>query len=149
MINEIYNSQILRYAACISRIGQLVHPDATAQKRSELCGSTITVSLKMENNVVTEFAQKVRACALAQAAAAIMAQHVIGATANELKTLRKTILTMLTENGLPPTGKFNAFACLEPIKNYKERHASTMLIFDALIDCIEQIEYSRACEYVC
>ncbi|RCL00086.1 MAG: Nitrogen-fixing NifU domain-containing protein [Candidatus Tokpelaia sp. JSC189] len=140
MINEIYNSKILEYAARIGRLGRLANPDASAHKHSKLCGSTITIDLKMEDSVVINFAQEVRACALGQASAAIMAQHIIGARAKELKTLRKTMLAMLTENGPIPAGKFADFSCLQPVKNYKARQASTMLIFEAIVDCIEQIE---------
>jgi len=143
MIGEIYNNRILGYAARIDRLGRLEKPDATAHKHSRLCGSTITVDLKMENATVTDFAQNVRACALGQASASIMAQHIIGATAEELKALRTTMARMLAENGPPPTGKFADFACLQPVREYKARHASTMLVFDAVVDCILQIEQNE------
>jgi len=143
MIDEIYNSKILGYAARIGRLGRLAQPDATAHKHSRLCGSTITVDLKMKNGIVTDFAQEVRACALGQASAAIMAQHIIGAAQEELKALRRTMFAMLAENGPPPAGKFADFACLEPVKDYKARHASAMLVLDAVAECIEQIENGR------
>ncbi|RCL01663.1 MAG: NifU-like protein involved in Fe-S cluster formation [Candidatus Tokpelaia sp. JSC085] len=143
MIDNIYNSEILSYAAHISRLGQLANPDVTTQKSSRLCGSTIKVYLKMQNGMVTDFAQTVSACALGQASASIMAQHIIGLTAHELKQLKATTLAMLTENGPPPSGKFSAFSCLASVKSYKVRHASIMLIFDALTDCIEKIEHQR------
>lgn len=143
MINEIYNSRILGYAARISRIGRLRQPDATAHKHSKLCGSTITVDLKMSNGKVCDFAQEICACALGQASAAIVAQHVIGATAQELQALQKAVLAMLTESGAPPTGKFADFACLEPVRNYKARHGSIMLVLDAVVACIKQIEQTE------
>lgn len=140
MIDEIYNDKILGYAAHIDKIGRLSHPDATAQKHSRICGSTVTVDLKMENGIVTDFAHIVRACALGQASSSLMASHVIGLTAGELRNLRQTIWLMLTEDGPAPNGKFADFACLQPIKNYKARQPSTMLTFDAVVDCIDQIE---------
>ena len=140
MIDEIYNDKILGYAAHIDKIGRLDKPDATAQKHSRICGSTVTVDLKMKNGVVTDFAHVVRACALGQASSSLMASHVIGLSANELRSLRDTVYRMLTEDGPVPTGKFADFACLEPIKNYKARQPSTMLTFDAVVDCIDQIE---------
>jgi len=82
----------------------------------------------------------VRACALGQASSSLMASHIIGLNADELRSLRETIWQMLTENGPAPKGKFADFACLEPIKNYKARQPSTMLTFDAVVDCIDQIE---------
>lgn len=143
MIDEIYNDKILGYAAHIDKIGRLPHPDATAQKHSRICGSTITVDLKMENGIVTDFAHIVRACALGQASSSLMASHIIGLTAEELRNLRQTIWLMLTEDGPAPNGKFADFACLQPIKDYKARQPSTMLTFDAVVDCIDQIENSK------
>ena len=93
MIDEIYNDKILGYAAHIDKIGRLDKPDATAQKHSRICGSTVTVDLKMKNGVVTEFAHVVRACALGQASSSLMASHVIGLSANELRSLdRKSVV---------------------------------------------------------
>ncbi|MCZ2328309.1 iron-sulfur cluster assembly scaffold protein [Bartonella sp. F02] len=137
MINEIYNDKILEYAASISRIGRLNDPDATSKKYGRLCGSTVIVDLKIKNDIVIDFAHEIHACALGQAAASILANHVIGQNTQNLKILRRTIRDMLTKNGPPPSIPLEAFSCLQPIKNYKERHASTMLIFDAVIDCIQ------------
>ncbi|EJF90747.1 iron-sulfur cluster assembly scaffold protein [Bartonella tamiae] len=143
MIDEIYNKKILEYAACIEKVGRLVNPDATSTKSSRLCGSTVTVDLNISQGKVSDFSHEVRACALGQASSALMAKHIIGLSTNELKNLRDTIWLMLTENGTPPSGTFSEFACLQPIKDYKARHASTMLTFDAVVDCLSQIEMSH------
>jgi len=146
MIDDVYNAKILGFAGNIARIGRLDHPDASAKAHSKLCGSTVTVDLKMENGVVTDFAHEVKACALGQASSSIMASHVIGATSAELRSLRETMLKMLKENGAPPQGRFGDLKYLEPVRDYKARHASTMLTFDAVVDCIDQIEKKRADE---
>ncbi|RUX24473.1 iron-sulfur cluster assembly scaffold protein [Mesorhizobium sp. M7A.F.Ca.US.011.01.1.1] len=140
MINEVYNAKILGFAGNIGRIGRLDHPDATAKAHSKLCGSTVTVDLKMQDGVVTDFAHDVKACALGQASSSIMAQHVVGASAEELRAVRDTMLKMLKENGAPPDGRFADLRYLEPVRDYKARHASTMLTFDAVVDAIGQIE---------
>ncbi|WP_336279206.1 iron-sulfur cluster assembly scaffold protein [Bartonella sp. CB175] len=140
MIDGIYNDKVLEYAAHISKIGRLYHPDATSKKYARLCGSTVTVDLKVENYIITDFAHEVHACALGQASASLLANHIIGQTTQNLKMLREMIYYMLTKNGPPPPAPFEAFSCLQPIKDYKVRHASTMLSFDAVIDCIQQIE---------
>lgn len=140
MLNDVYNAKILDYAGNIERLGRLDQPDATAKAHSKLCGSTVTVDLKMEGGKVTDFAHEVKACALGQASSSIMARNVIGATGEELKALRKTMIAMLKEGGPPPEGKFAEFRFLEPVRDYKARHASTLLTFDAVVDCIEQIE---------
>lgn len=144
MIDDVYNAKILGFAGNIERIGRLEQPDATAKAHSKLCGSTVTVDLSMENGVVTDFAHDVKACALGQASSSIMARHVIGATAGELRAVRETMLKMLKENGAPPQGRFADLKYLEPVRDYKARHASTMLTFDAVVDCIDQIEKRNA-----
>ena len=144
MLNEVYNSRILELAGGIPRLGRLDHPDASATAHSKLCGSTVTVDLKMSGDIVTDFAHEVKACALGQASSSIMARNVIGAKADELRTLRDTVRKMLKENGAPPaSGKWSDIAVLEPVRDYKARHASTMLTFDAVVDAIGQIEKQR------
>ena len=144
MIDDVYNAKILGFAGNIGRIGRLAHPDATARAHSRLCGSTVTVDLAMDGDVVADFAHDVKACALGQASSAIMAANVIGASAEELKELRATMQRMLKENGPPPEGRFSDLKYLEPVRDYKARHASTMLTFDAVVDALEQIARKRA-----
>lgn len=146
MIDEVYNAKILGFAGNIGRIGRLENPDATATAHSKLCGSTVTIDLKMDKDVVTDFAHDVKACALGQASSAIMAERIVGATADELRQVRETMLRMLKENGAPPQGSFEDLKYLEPVRDYKARHASTMLTFDAVVDAIGQIERKRAGE---
>ena len=143
MINEVYNSRIIELAGNIPRLGRLDHPDASATAHSKLCGSTVTVDLKMDGDEVTDFAHEVKACALGQASSSIMARNVIGAKAEELRGLRETVRRMMKENGAPPTGKWADIAVLEPVRDYKARHASTLLTFDAVVDAIGQIEAKR------
>lgn len=143
MIDDIYNARILEFAGNIPRLGRLDHADASATAHSKLCGSTVTVHLAMDGDVVTDFAHEVRACALGQASSSIMARHVVGADARELRALRAAMLAMLKENGPPPEGRFADLRFLEPVRDYKARHASTMLTFDAVVDAIGQIEARR------
>jgi NifU-like protein involved in Fe-S cluster formation len=140
MINDVYNKKILGYAADIPHLQRLADPDATAVAHSKLCGSKVTIDLKMKGDVVTDFGQDVKACALGQASSSIMARHVIGSKSSELKSLREQMYRILKENGDPPTGKWNEFEALLPVRDYKARHASTLLTFDAVVDAITQIE---------
>ena len=107
MLNDVYNRKILELAGNIPRIGRLSQPDATATAHSKLCGSTVTIDLKMEGDTVTDFAHDVKACALGQASSSIMARHIVGANAQELRQLREDVRRMLKENGPPPaTGRW-------------------------------------------
>jgi NifU-like protein involved in Fe-S cluster formation len=144
MLNDVYNRRILELAGTIPRIGRLESPDASATAHSKLCGSTVTIDLKMDGDTVTDFAHDVKACALGQASSSIMARNVVGAKADELRTLRENMRKMLKENGAPPAeGRWADIAVLEPVRDYKARHASTMLTFDAVVDAINQIEAKR------
>lgn len=143
MIDDIYNRRILELAADIPRLGRLAMPDASATAHSKLCGSTVTVDLAMDGDAVTDFAHDVKACALGQASSSIMARHVVGSTAGELRALRDTVRRMLKENGPPPDGRWADIAVLEPVRDYKARHASTLLTFDAVVDAIGRIEAAR------
>jgi len=139
VLNDIYNRRVLELAADIPRQGRLASPQATAKAHSKLCGSTVTIDLSVADGKVSDFAHDVRACALGQASSSLMARHVIGATPEELRDLRETMVAMLKANGPPPSGKFADFAVLEPVREYKARHASTLLTFDAVVDALGQI----------
>jgi len=143
MLNDVYNTRILELAGNIPRLGRLEQPDGSATAHSKLCGSTVTVDLKMSGDTVTDFAHDVKACALGQASSSIMARHVVGAKADDLKKLRETVRRMLKENGAPPSGEWADIAVLEPVRDYKARHASTLLTFDAVAAAIDQIEAKR------
>jgi NifU-like protein involved in Fe-S cluster formation len=140
MLDDIYNARILEFAGNIPRIGRLADPDATARAHSRLCGSTVTVDLKMADGRVSDFAHDVKACALGQASSSIMARHVVGSTADELRDLRAAMQRMLKENGPPPDGRWADLKYLEPVRDYRARHASTLLTFDAVVDAVNQID---------
>jgi NifU-like protein involved in Fe-S cluster formation len=143
MISDIYNKKIIELAGNIPRLGRLPHPDASATAHSKLCGSTVKIDLNMKDGVVTDFGHDVKACALGQASSSIMASHIVGSNADELRQLRETVTKMLKDNGAPPDGKWADIAVLEPVRDYKARHASTLLTFDAVVDAIDQIENKK------
>jgi NifU-like protein involved in Fe-S cluster formation len=144
MLNDIYNARILTLAADIPRIGRLASPDASATAHSRLCGSTVTVDIVMDGDRVADFAHDVKACALGQASSSIMARNVVGSTAAELRALRDQVRAMLKEQGSPPSGRWADIAVLEPVRDYKARHASTLLTFDAVVEAIGKVEASRS-----
>jgi NifU-like protein involved in Fe-S cluster formation len=140
MINDIYNRQILALAANIPHLERLADADATAVAHSKLCGSKVTVDLKMHDGVVTDFGQDVKACALGQASSSVMGKHIVGSTAQELRDLRTRMYAMLKENGPPPEGRWAEYEAFAPVRDFKARHASALLTFDAVTDAISQIE---------
>jgi NifU-like protein involved in Fe-S cluster formation len=143
-LDDLYSGRILELAANIPRTERLAAPDATAKAHSKLCGSRIAVDLTMNGDVVTDYGQEVKACLLGQSSASVMGHLIVGSTAAELREVGRTMRRMLKEGGEPPSGKWADLAVLEPVRDYKARHASTLLVFDAVEDAIAQIEAARA-----
>ena len=139
-LNEIYNQRILELAANIPRAERLDGPQATATAHSKLCGSTVTVDLEMADGVVADYGQKVKACLLGQASCSIVARHIVGSDAAELRAVGARMRDMLKNDGPPPEGKWKDLEILEPVRDFKARHASTLLVFDAVEDCLAQVE---------
>lgn len=147
MLNDVYNQRILELAADIPRLGRLANAQATATAHSKLCGSTVTVDLALKDGRVSDFAHDVKACALGQASSSIMARNILGSTPEELRAIRETVRRMLKENGAPPAdGRWCDLRVLEPVRDYKARHASTLLTFDAVCEALGKIEAQTAAQ---
>jgi NifU-like protein involved in Fe-S cluster formation len=143
-LDEIYNQRILEFSASIGRTERLADADASATAHSKLCGSTVSVDIKLTGDRVSAFGQTVKACLLGQAAASIMARQVIGSDAQELRAVGAAMRRMLKSNGPPPAGRWADLAVLEPVRDYKARHASTLLVFDAVEKALTEAEAKRA-----
>jgi NifU-like protein involved in Fe-S cluster formation len=139
-LSEIYNQRILELSANIAQGQRLGDADATATAHSKLCGSTVTVDLKVDNDRVTAYGQTVKACLLGQAAASVMGRNIVGSSAQELREVGAAMRSMLKAGGAPPTGRWADLAVLEPVKDYKARHASTLLVFDAVEAALAKAE---------
>lgn len=139
-LSEIYNTRILELSANIARAERLPDADATAAAHSKLCGSTVTVDIKLDGDRVSAFGQTVKACLLGQAAASVVGRNILGTSAGELREVGRTMRRMLKENGPPPAGRWADLAVLEPVKDYKARHASTLLVFDAVEAALDKAQ---------
>jgi NifU-like protein involved in Fe-S cluster formation len=140
---DIYSQRILELAAALPRTARLSEPQATATAHSKLCGSRVTIDLAMEGEVVSDYGQNVKACLLGQAASSVMGREIVGSSAEELREVGATMRTMLKAGGPPPQGRWSDLAVLEPVRDYKARHASTLLVFDAVEEAIATIEARR------
>jgi NifU-like protein involved in Fe-S cluster formation len=98
----------------------------------------------MDGDVVTDYGQSVKACLLGQSAASVMGREIVGSSADELRAVGAAMRKMLKQGGPPPSGKWADLAMLEPVRDYRARHASTLLVFDAVEEAIRQIEAKRA-----
>lgn len=136
---DIYSQKIIEIASRLPPANRLKKPDASARRTSRVCGSVIEVDLKLNNGVVTEYGQVVNACALGQTSASIMAQHIVGSNPQELRQLRNSVESMLKEEGPPPTDKWSEISYLEPVRDFPPRHASTMLVFNAVVECLDKV----------
>jgi NifU-like protein involved in Fe-S cluster formation len=144
MFDDIYNRKILELAGNIPRLGRLAAPQASAEAHSRLCGSSIIIDLSLRDGRVVDYAQEVKACALGQAASSVMGRNIIGAKPEELRNLRETMRKMLKENGPPPRGRFADAGVLEPARDYKARHASILLVFDAVAEALDKVKQNHA-----
>ncbi len=144
MLNDLYNQKILELAGNIPVMERIKDCDISSMKHSKLCGSKVSVDLKLDGEVITEYAHDVKACMLGQAACSIMAHHIVGSTRSELFALRDAVTDMLKSDGAPPTGKWGDIAALQPVKDVKARHTSTLLVFDAVCDALEKMCESKA-----
>lgn len=143
-LDDLYGNKILELAAHIPHVERLANPDVTATAHSKLCGSTITVDLVLENGRITQFGQTVKACLLGQAAASVMGREIIGSEPDELREIGRTMRHMLKESGPQPTGRWADLGALQPVRDYKARHASTLLIFDAVERALAELEERSA-----
>ena len=142
-LDAIYSNRILELAAAIPRSERLSNPDASATAHSKLCGSTVQVDLTMDGGVVTGYGQTVKACLLGQAAASVVGREIVGTPKKEMAEVAAKMRAMLKENGPPPGGRWADLAVLEPVRDYKARHTSTLLVFDAVLDAMAQIDAKR------
>jgi len=138
MIDDLYSAKVLALAANMPRSGRLAAPQGSSEKVSKLCGSKVAVDVVMDGERVADFAQDVQACALGQAAAAVLGANVIGATRAEIDEARQHLYAMLKNGGAPPQGRFSDLAMLAPVRDYPPRHASTMLAFEAAAEAVRK-----------
>ena len=138
-LDDVYNSKILETAAAMPRTTRLAAPDATGSARAKLCGSTIAVDIKMDGNRFADFGQSVQACLLGQAAASIVGREIVGTTADEFHRVAAVMRAMLRDGGAPPKGRWADLALLAPVKDYPHRHASTLLVFDAVEEAMAKL----------
>jgi NifU-like protein involved in Fe-S cluster formation len=137
-MKELYTNEIMSFAAHIPHIGTLTGAEGSGEAHSKLCGSRISVRLNMKDGVVCEFSQQVKACLVGQASASMIGHNIIGSTRKELADIREQVRTMLEEGGQPPIGKWQAFALLVPVRNYKSRYSTVLIAFDAVLEAIDR-----------
>ncbi|MGN6101050.1 MAG: iron-sulfur cluster assembly scaffold protein [Devosia sp.] len=143
-LSDLYSEKILELAANPPPAARLADPDASARRVSRICGSAIEVDLKVAGGVITAYGHDVSACALGQTSAAIVAREIVGTSTAEFRRVRDEMTAMLKANGPPPSGKWADLGYLEPVRDYRPRHASTLLVFDAVAEALDHIEPREA-----
>ena len=138
-LSDLYSESILEIAANPPPAARLADPDASARKVSRICGSVIEVDVRVRDGVIVAYGHDVSACALGQTSAAIVAREIVGTPAEEFRALRAAMIEMLKADGPPPTGKWADLRFLEPVREYKPRHASTLLVFDAVVEALDRV----------
>lgn len=143
-LSELYSDKILDLAANAPKLARLSQPDASSRKVSRVCGSLIEVDIVVRHGIIAEYGHLVSACALGQTSAAVVAREIVGTPVDDFIALRTQMQVMLQANGAPPAGKWDDLKYLEPVRDYKARHASTLLVFDAVVEALEKIESAES-----
>ena len=141
---KLYSARILALATDIPHLDRLEAPDATVKRRAPLCGSTVTVDIKMKDGRISDFGQDVKACALGQASASVVGANIIGRNRDEVETARDALLAMLKEDGPTPPAPFDGLEVLQPARDYKNRHASIMLALEATAEAIAEADQAKS-----
>jgi NifU-like protein involved in Fe-S cluster formation len=138
MIDDLYSTRILTLAANLPHAGRLASPAGTGERVAKLCGSRATVDVVLDDQGrIVDFAQDVKACALGQAAAGVVGESVIGATAQDLTEARDAMAAMLKSGGEGPSGRFEGLRILKQVADYPARHASTMVAVEATLEAVQ------------
>lgn len=135
--SDLYSQKILDIAGNARAMPRLDAPDGTARKVSRVCGSMVEVDIGLTDGVVSAYGATINACALGQTSAAVVAERILGATPEELRALRETMVAMLKADGPPPEGRWEDLKYLQPVKGYPARHASTLLVFEAVVAALD------------
>lgn len=143
-LSDLYSQKILDLAGNAAQPGRLARSDASARKVSRVCGSVVEVDLVVRDGLIADYGHEVSACALGQTSAAVVAREIVGTPVGEFRALRAQMHAMLKENGGTPTGKWSDLAYLEPVRDYRARHMSTLLVFDAVVEALDKIESAES-----
>ena len=139
-LSDLYSEKILEIAGNPPIADRLADPDASARRVSRICGSLIDIDVKVRDGVIVAYGHEVSACALGQTSAAIVAREIVGTQTSEFRRVRDEMTKMLKADGAPPSGKWSDLKYLEPVRDYKPRHTSTLLVFDAVADALDKLE---------
>jgi NifU-like protein involved in Fe-S cluster formation len=143
-LSDLYSQKILDLAGNAKQPGRLAKADASARKVSRVCGSAIEVDVVVRDGVITEYGHEISACALGQTSAAVVAREIVGTPVDEFRQIRGQMHAMLKQNGVPPEGKWSDLRYLEPVREYRARHLSTLLVFDAVVEALEKAESAES-----
>ncbi|WP_240229506.1 iron-sulfur cluster assembly scaffold protein [Devosia lacusdianchii] len=143
-LSDLYSQKILDLAGNARQPGRLATPDASARKVSRVCGSVVEVDVTVRDGAIVAYGHDISACALGQTSAAVVAREIVGTPIDEFRQVRQQMHAMLKENGVPPAGRWSDLGYLEPVREYRARHMSTLLVFDAVVEALEKIESAES-----
>lgn len=145
MFGDLYHNRVLELAANIPNVGRLEGAHGSAEKVSRVCGSVVRVDVALDETgeVIEAIAVDPKACALGQAVVSILSEHAVGARVEEVFAARDALRAMLKEGAPPPEGRFYELRHLAGVRDYPQRHASTMLAFEAACTAIEEALAAR------
>ena len=143
-LSDLYSQKILDLAGNAKQPGRLADANASARKVSRVCGSVIEVDVSVREGIIVAYGHDISACALGQTSAAVVAREIVGTPAAEFRQVSQQMHAMLKQGGPPPGGKWADLRYLEPVREYRARHMSTLLVFDAVVEALEKAESTES-----
>ena len=137
MMDALYTREIIRLASTAPSGGDLTGADITVTKTSRICGSHITIAVNIKDGRVSDYAQEIKACALGQASSAIVAQHAIGKSWDDISAVADQVEGLLKDGGAPPEGVWADYKAFVAARDHPARHSAIMLPFEALFEAFK------------
>jgi len=135
-ISNLYQDKLIDLAGQAVKLERLELWDTTATAVSKACGSSVTVDLLLNGEVISAVGQNVDACALGSASSVIASSKLVGKSYKEIYEIRLELVNMLQNNGPVPRGEWSELGLFKSAKDLKNRHQSILLVFDAVLSAL-------------
>lgn len=97
MSSAMYQEMILDYYRNPRNHGKVQNPDFVVSDANPLCGDVIEMSARINDGVITEVKFSGKGCAISQAAASMLTEHVQNKPVESVKNLaKKDVLELLS-----------------------------------------------------
>jgi nitrogen fixation NifU-like protein len=114
--NEIYRENVLEHYQHPRNRGTLDAPDVTYEDANPLCGDRIRIDVQIADQRIAAIRFSGHGCAISQASASMLCEHVEGRTLDEVKQLSKDDVLEMVGIELGPVRLKCALLALKTLK---------------------------------